>query len=151
MKKVNLKLIAVAIGFAMAFSFSSCKKYEEGGMSLAGKKGRVVNVWQLDSEFSNGKAETLDSDEKLETLEFTKDNKFTWTSYTDGVADDPAYKGEWEFNGNKTAIGFKADNSCAIQYPGCDLFWYITILKLKKNEMWIGEPGGNDYSVYKTK
>ena len=151
MKKVHFKITAVVMVIAMAVAVTSCKKYEEGPLvSLAGKKGRVVNIWKTDSEFNDGKEETLDSDDKLGTVEFTKDGKFIFQDYTDGVADTPD-KGIWEFNSHKTALGLKFDGSCDPPYPGCDSFFYITILKLKKNEMWLGEPGGLDYTVFVSK
>ncbi|MBW8048791.1 MAG: hypothetical protein FVQ77_00310 [Cytophagales bacterium] len=154
MKKVNLKLIAVAMGFAMAFSFSSCKKYEEGpALSLAGKKGRVVNVWKLDKVFSDGVEVTCDADcQKIRdagSTEYTKDGKAVWINgsidpITGNVVTTTA-NGVWEFSDDKTELMLKLE--------GSNDFWGTKILKLKSKEMWLGgvttkDQDPQDYQIY---
>ena len=87
----NLILLVVLVGF----SFSSCKKYEEGpALSFRSKKARVVNKWivekatdlydniditgeytNLNLEFADN-GDYLENDSKLGTWDLDKDKEY---------------------------------------------------------------------------
>ncbi|MCX7863119.1 MAG: hypothetical protein N2449_09020 [Bacteroidales bacterium] len=129
----NLFIFTVAV----AFIFSSCGKYEDGpAFSLASKKSRVVNVWQLDKSFHNGVEVQLSADDKDDYMEFTKDNKLkiTWV----GQGQTYTVEGTWEFDDKKENLITK------ITYMGVTSVDTSKILRLKSNEMWLEYKNGND-------
>lgn len=131
MKKLFVILVVAA------FAFSSCGKYEEGpAFSLASKKSRLVNVWQLDKAFVNGQEITLTADDKDDYTEFTKDNelKVTWTSQGQTVT----VEGRWEFDDKKENI------ITEFSIMGQTVKDTARILRLKSNELWVETKNGND-------
>lgn len=129
------KLFVISI--IAIFAFSSCGKYEEGpAFSLASKKSRVVNVWQLDKQFVNGTEIQLTADDKDDYIEFTKDDKvkFTWVNGSQSAT----FEGTWEFDDTKENIITK------INFGGITSQDTSKILRLKSNELWIENKYGNE-------
>lgn len=140
MKKLFVILVVAAL------AFSSCGKYEEGpAFSLASKKSRLVNVWQLDKAFVDGQEVTLTADDKDDYIEFTKDNKVkaTWVNQNQTYT----LEGTWEFDDKKENI----ITTYAIM--GQTVKDTSKILRLKSKELWLEYKDGNhvhkDYYVSK--
>jgi len=132
------KLLVISIIAILAFS--SCGKYEDGpAFSLASKKSRLVNVWQLDKAFENGVEVQLSADDKDDYMEFTKDNKIKATIVSGSQS--TTVEGTWEFDSKKENIITK------ITVMGITIEQTLKILRLKSNELWVEEKHGND--VYK--
>jgi uncharacterized protein (TIGR03066 family) len=132
------KLLVISI--IAIFAFSSCGKYEDGpAFSLASKKSRLVNVWQLDKAFENGVEVQLSADDKDDYMEFTKDNKIKATIVSGSQS--TTVEGTWEFDSKKENIITK------ITVMGITIEQTLKILRLKSNELWVEEKHGND--VYK--
>ena len=47
-------VFSILLLLALAFTYSSCSKYEEGPATLASKKSRLVNHWRVQMLTSNG-------------------------------------------------------------------------------------------------
>jgi hypothetical protein len=134
MKKLILGLLV------LFFALSSCKKYEDGPtISFLSKKSRVVNVWQLDKKFENGKELTLTADDKDDYIEFTKENKVKYTVVSGSTS--ITVEGTWKFDSNKEYI------ITEFSFSGVTSIDSLRILRLKSNELWVEEKDGND--VYK--
>ncbi len=132
------KLLVISV--IAIFAFSSCGKYEDGpAFSLASKKSRLVNVWQLDKTFHNGTEVTLTADDKDDYIEFLKDNKLKIT-YVSG-SQSISVEGTWEFDDKKENIITK------INFSGITSQDTSKVLRLKSNELWVEEKSGND--IYK--
>ncbi len=140
MKKV------LAISIIAIFAFASCGKYEDGpAFSLASKKSRVVNVWQLDKYFVNGQEQTLTADDKDDYIEFTKDGKaiFTWVSGSQITT----IEGTWEFDDSKEHLITKITFTVLGQTTTTSTSYKI--LRLKSNELWVeSQENGNTYKEY---
>ena len=121
--KTTLKISLAALIAATAI-ISSCGKYEEGPkISLASKKGRVVNNWKLSEYLINGSSQNLGGVSYL--MDVKKDGSYTvTTSFGNG-------DGKWAFSSDKTQL---------ITTPtGSNTATTATILRLKSNEMWTKE------------
>ncbi len=133
------KLLVISI--IAIFAFSSCGKYEDGpAFSLASKKSRLVNVWQLDKAFENGVEVQLSADDKDDYMEFTKDNKIKATIVSGSQS--TTVEGTWEFDSKKENIITK------ITVMGITIEQTLKILRLKSNELWVEEKDGNDVHKY---
>lgn len=116
---------------------SSCNKYPDGpAISLASKKARVENTWVIEKAFRNGNDVT--NEYSVYTLDLNKDGdanlkatldfgSFTYQGETNGT---------WEFNSNKENIIF--------DYANNDFDNTYRVLRLKKDELWLREIGGED-------
>ncbi len=130
---MTIKSAAVLVGIAF-FGLTACNKYEDGPkISLRSKKERVANTWVIEKAIRNGNDVT--DEYTIYTLTTSKDGdaklnaavtgSFTYT--TDGT---------WEFNSNKENLIFDYENNNADNT--------YQILKLKEDELWIREVGGED-------
>ncbi len=128
------------------FALSSCGKYEDGpAFSLASKKSRLVNVWQLDRSFHNGVEIQLTADDKDDYIEYTKDNKVKATWVTQGQS--LTLEGTWEFDDKKENI------ITTFTIMGQTVKDTARILRLKSNELWLETKNGSnvDKDYYVTK
>lgn len=114
----------IMVIFAVAITFTSCKKYEEGpALSFRSKKARVVNEWKIEYAFETSSGATTTQDYFNETWEFTKDGDFF--ERDQGVIDK---SGTWEFISDKESIQVNLISN----NPR-----YYTIIKLNNKEMWL--------------
>ena len=140
---MKTKMYSILVIFAVAFLFSSCSKYEEGGPMFS-KKGALTKEW----EFSKYEAYNDNDDHPSEnhsdyeeTLIFEKDGTFERTvDYGSGTSFD--YEGKWEFVDDKkfVRIIYEGDNYSS------GFTWRI--YKLKKDEL-IFEENDGDLIEYK--
>lgn len=130
------KLI-LALGLMTTIGLSSCNKYDDGpAFSLQSKKARVANTWVIAQAYNDGEDVTDSYDEY--TLITSKDGNaelkavysfgnFTFNYETDGT---------WKFeDSEKTLVLDFEDNDADRSYQ---------ILRLKDDEMWLREEGGED-------
>ena len=133
MKKITLYSSAIIA----AALISSCKKYEDGPMvSLKSRKERVANTWVIDKALRNNEDVTKSYDNFILTLSKDGDAKLVYSSSFLGVDYSVDTDGTWEFQNKdeKIAMDFKADDADNT----------YTILKLKEDELWLRETGGED-------
>ena len=94
MKKITrIPLIAFAL---IAIVISSCSKYEEGNVSLASKKSRLVNHWRTQKITLNGF--DITGLNIITELEIWDNNKID--VYSGSIVNS----GAWVFNPSKTAV-----------------------------------------------
>lgn len=128
------KLVYPILLVLIVFSFSYCKKYEEGPtISVVPKNQRVANAWTLEAKFKNGTEQQVSDVERKSTLTLTADGKAEG-KYTDGSF---SYSGDgtWEFSEDKEEITIIITYS-GFGMSGTDNKTY-KILKLKSNELWL--------------
>ncbi|CAN5269222.1 hypothetical protein BH09BAC5_BH09BAC5_09580 [soil metagenome] len=143
MKKTGFLLII------FIFTFASCKKYEDGPtISLYSKKHRIVNIWGIEQVFETAQNGTkTDKTTAYQNyyynyyMALTKENDYTVAYFINSIV---SYEenGTWKFNSTKTNILFTNSNSNPSSI-GSD--W--TILKLKKDELWMQTINGNNTIV----
>lgn len=131
---IKFKFLVATLTFLF---LSACNKYPDGPkLSLRSKAERIANTWVIESAIRNGNDVT--DQYNIYTLTTTKDGDaelnakytiagFTWEADTDGT---------WEFNSNKQNIIFDYQNNDADNA--------YKILRLKEDELWIREIGGED-------
>jgi len=133
-KTISLMLVAM---FAIAMVITGCKKYDEGPtMSLASKKGRVVGQWQLEQVLYNGIAQPVDPDWANETMEYKKDNTWTYTNPSGSMS------GTWDFGDKKETI------ISTFTFSGISSSDTTTIIRLKSKEFWTKDVSGTDTYEY---
>lgn len=94
MKKVSqISLFAFAL---LAIVLGSCSKYEEGNVSLASKKSRLVNHWKTQKITVDGF--DITSWNLITELEIWDNNKI------DVHSESTVSHGSWVFNPSKTAV-----------------------------------------------
>jgi hypothetical protein len=123
-KNIFIGLIAL---FTLAFTITSCNKYEDGPkFSLLTKKSRLANDWVIESATvtsANGSTNNITSGFSGQVLTIEKDGKYTWT--TSSGSDS----GTWTLGEDKDDIRLisSASGSQEISYR---------ILRLKSKELW---------------
>lgn len=132
----------IAILFAVfAFVAASCGKYEEGpSISLASKKGRLANVWKIESVYENGTQITLSTNQTDSYVEFTKDGKVIQTTVVMGQS--VSNTGTWKFDDKKENV------ITEFNYSGIVYTETAKILKLKSSELWVEITDGSDKTEY---
>lgn len=132
--KKNTLILAVVF---CALSLVSCSKYEEGpAISLRSKKERVSNTWKIENAYRSGEDVTEDYDQY--TLTMTKDGDARLVAiYTSGAFTfEYETNGTWKFENSKEVLVLDfEDNDADNKYQ---------ILKLKEDELWLREQGGED-------
>lgn len=115
----------------------SCNKYSEGPMvSLRSKSERVANTWKIKQAFRNGNDVTGEYTAYTLTLSKDGDASLVASYLILGATFTFNTNGTWQFNSDKTNLIFDYENNDADnQYQ---------ILKLKEDEMWLREVGGED-------
>ncbi len=123
MKKGILRLSVVLLVSIM--TFSGCSKYEEGpSISLRTKKARMANEWVYEKYIVNG----VDQDisyfaDFVMTLEKDGTGKYSFGDQSQDI--------QWEFNDSKEEFRIKDTDE---DWDDDD---YMTITKLKNDELWI--------------
>lgn len=116
----------------LIFSFSTCKKYEQGpGFSLLSKRKRVIGTWHPQVVFNPNNI--LQIYNYQGEMSFFEDDSFREITPT------------YEFEGT---WAFSPDNEDLLVYnPGLIKF---KILRLKKNELWLlSESEEKEYHLIK--
>lgn len=124
MKTKQLFLVLVAFIFV---AVSGCGKYDDGpGISLATKKGRLVNKWKIEKYFMNDVEQTIG--DTVAVMELKKDNSCTMSWTGSGLA----ILGTWAFDGNKENVLITWTDI----FTGLPYTETHKILRLKSNELW---------------
>lgn len=121
--KRNIQILFLAA--VAVFSFSSCKKYEEGpGFSLSSKAGRLDNTWELDMVKSNGKDITTEMKALFPDFQLIFKKDGTYELLSDGDRE----VGTWTFDSKKEKITTTENSTKDSEV------W--TILRLTQDEFW---------------
>lgn len=133
MKKIT-QLSTIIIFAGIVFS---CKKYEEGPtISFKARKERVANTWKITKALRNNEDVTNKYDNYELYLSKDGDAKLTYKSTFLTVDYAVDTDGTWEFQ-NK-------DEKISMNFKNDDADNTYDILKLKEDEMWLRETGGED-------
>jgi hypothetical protein len=130
LSKLNFSLITLLL----VLSFTSCKKYEEGPVTLRTPKSRLTDKdWVVTENKINGMVQPVEDDEKNHVTRFDDDGKFYFIS--------PEYtiQGKWEFIDGKDKLKITTKDP----EDGEEGSLEFTILKLTKDELWL--EGFDDY------
>lgn len=133
---MTLKSAIIFFGITL-FGLTACNKYEDGPkLSLRSKKERVANTWVIEKAIRNGNDVT--DEYEIYTLTTSKDGdaKLNATIVFGGFTYTTNTNGTWEFSSNKEKLIFDYENDDADNT--------YQILRLKEDELWIRELGGED-------
>jgi hypothetical protein len=125
------------LALTLVFALSSCNKYEEGPkLSLKSKKARISNEWVIEKATRNGEDVTSSYDEF--TLQMMDDGDANLAAlYTFGnFSYEYETQGTWMFTDSK--------NNLKLDFEDNDADQEYQILKLKTDELWLRELGGED-------
>ncbi|MFT7113294.1 MAG: hypothetical protein ACI8P7_000058 [Candidatus Azotimanducaceae bacterium] len=126
MNKKIKNTILLAASVALVFSFSSCKKYEDGpGFSLRSKTARLTGEWEA-VKIDGSNVEDVEY-----LMEFEKDGTYSQTITFNSSTQTE--KGEWEWSSNKEEIEVTIDGEMDA----------MEILRLTNSEFWIKDPEGD--------
>lgn len=145
MKKITaFTVAALMIG---GFTFTSCKKYEEGpSLTVLSKKARIAGIWEVEAYLVDGVDKTSDYRAFItgETLEFIKEGTYTTTTNT--VLGNDTDAGTWELINDKADLKMLSNDAGSTPDT-------MAIVKLKSKEMWVKSKSGTPvYEVhYKAK
>lgn len=143
MKKTN-QLLALALIAAMAVTtFTSCKKYEDGGPLNKAKKN-LTSSWKLDNYFLNGTEATSSLLISGLTEEYTENGSYI-RSYVDKDGDFFSETGDWQFDDKKTNIDVSGIGSLELSNNNSSVSASdYTTLRLKNEELWYYFENGGD-------
>lgn len=125
-------------GLILSIGLVACNKYPDGpAISLKSKKERIANTWKIEKALRNGNDVT--SDYSIYTLYTSNDGdanlkatitfgSFTYQGDTDGT---------WAFNSNKK-------DKLTLDFENNEFDNVYQILRLKEDELWLREIGGED-------
>ncbi|CAN5816356.1 hypothetical protein BH11BAC7_BH11BAC7_02420 [soil metagenome] len=119
-------ILGLMVVVSVAFTFSSCAKYEEGPkFSFLSKKSRLANTWKVENAKTTSSSGTFDFTSLMTdyTLVIEKDGKY---SVTNGSSSD---SGTWELGEDGDDVFFQSSQSGSSQEA-------YRILKLKSKELW---------------
>ncbi len=118
--------------------FFSCGKYEDGPLfSLASRKGRVVNEWNVERYFENNQDVTNDFFEAYVSFQFIfeRNNSAVIRFIETGKTVTTSINGTWEFDSTQEFI--------FLDTP--DERYELRILRLKQRQLWFEyETTGNN-------
>jgi len=129
--------VFLACTLFVAFTLASCSKYEEGpAISLRSKKERVANTWKIENAYRNGEDVTGDYDQY--SLRLTKGGDATLAALfrSGNLTFEYETDGTWKFESDKEVLNLDFENDEADRK--------YQILKLKEDELWLREQGGED-------
>ncbi len=115
---------------------TGCGKYDDGPeFSLRSRKERVANTWRVEKAM-NGTDDVTSAFSQYE-LKLTKDGDATLTAnYALGdLTFEYATSGTWELT--------NSDEDLKLDFENDDADETYTILRLKEEELWVREKGGN--------
>jgi len=131
------KILSIAIlALFSATLLTSCSKYEEGPLiSFRSKKARIANTWQVEQALEDGEDITDQYDQyELEML----DNNDASLAALYTLADltfEYETDGTWSFEDSKEQL--------ELDFEDDDADRIYDILRLKENELWLKEAGGD--------
>jgi len=139
-----MKRFIYLMSIVLIFTFTNCSKYEDGPwISLRGKENRLTNSWAYQLVTHNGVnvMEGLVSgavNYKQSSIGFNDEGRFTEIFTIDEVATQK--DGDWSFDEKKQLIVLTFDDETDSRS--------LSILKLKKHELWLAEIFGDNTIEY---
>jgi hypothetical protein len=128
----------------LTFIASSCKKYEEGPIvSVRSKEERVANTWVIEKAYDNGNDVTSDYDQYDLMMDKDQNAKLTSNYKSGNVTFSFSTEGVWSFENNK--------NDLRLDFDDDDADRVYEILRLKEEELWLKEKGGEQELHLKSK
>lgn len=128
----------------LTFIASSCKKYEEGPIvSVRSKEERVANTWVIEKAYDNGNDVTYDYDQYDLMMDKDQNAKLTSNYKSGNVTFSFSTEGVWSFENNK--------NDLRLDFDDDDADRVYEILRLKEEELWLKEKGGEQELHLKSK
>jgi hypothetical protein len=132
MKTKSLLVLSIVTMSVVVLISAGCKKYEDGPVfSLATKKARITNEWELKELFINGVEQAITN---VAVRDIKRDGSYIVMNGS--VTDDT---GTWLFDSNKQSITFISNN-----YND----YTRKILRLKTGELWLEMEYGTDLYEY---
>lgn len=128
----------------LTFVAPGCKKYDDGPvLSVRSKEERIANTWVIEKAYDNGNDITSDYDQY--DLFMNKESKATLTSNykSGGVKFSVTTEGVWRFENSK--------NDLRLDFENDDADRVYEILRLKEEELWLKEKGGDTELHLKSK
>jgi hypothetical protein len=133
--KINIQLMAILFT-GMVFTLASCSKYEDGpGFSLRSKKQRLANTWEVEKAYDDSKDVTEYYDQ-FELQLFTDGDARLVALYVIGD-----FSFEYETDGTWDLVNSGEDLELDFENNDADRTYQI--LRLKEDELWLREKGGN--------
>lgn len=127
------KKISISFIFAIIASFilSSCvyeNDYEEGPFfKLQTKNMRLINEWKIEKHVENDEEKPYDPKWDSESIEFKRNGEFIYTTSSGSEVGT----WEWEASTDKRVVFF--------QVPSLNISGSMFILRLKANQLWVGD------------
>ena len=131
-----LSIVSILAISALGTLSTGCGKYEDGpDFSLRSRASRIANTWKVESARKGG--DDVPSSFTQYELNMTKDGDATLTAnYELGdVTFEYATNGTWDFE-NK-------DEDLKLDFENNDADETYNILRLKEEELWLREKGGD--------
>ncbi len=140
--------ILYTIVFSTSLIFSSCKKYENGGLKSRAEKN-IKKTWVIDAYLLNG----TDKTSSLLISNFSEtfsDNDSYSRKYNDASGDLKNESGTWTLKEEKSLINLSGPGSYELTAETSTVSASnYTIIKLKKDELWYYfENGGNKHEFH---
>jgi len=127
--KMKISILLILLGFAMIYTFQSCKKYPDGPLiSFRSRTERVSNTWKVENYKVNGNDFTSLVSSYTET--FSKNGAY---SYSWGILNG---SGIWSFQNHDNEIKLSGSDSQSSRT--------LFILKLEEKSFWYYYMDGSD-------
>lgn len=141
----NLSLLAILF----LFSVTSCKKYDEGGLTSKADKRLSAHTWKLDKYLRNG----VDETSQLLITNFSENFSESGVInriYADSNGDLINEPGTWTFDNDKLQIKLSGLGSIELTNQTSTVTSSdYNILRLKKDELWYYyENGGSRHEFH---
>ncbi len=135
---------AIIIAGLMTATFTSCKKYENGGLVGKAEKRLTANTWKLDKYLRNGN----DATSTLVISNFTEqfqEGGVLIRNYIDKDGDPFSETGSWQFDNDKEQVNLTGVGSLELSDQNSTVSTSdYNIIKLKKKELWYTYDNGGD-------
>ncbi len=144
MMQVQRIVGAIIIAGLMTATFTSCKKYENGGLVGKAEKRLTANTWKLDKYLRNGN----DATSTLVISNFTEqfqEGGVLIRNYIDKDGDPFSETGSWQFDNDKEQVNLTGVGSLELSDQNSTVSTSdYNIIKLKKKELWYTYDNGGD-------
>jgi len=135
MKKiVKISIIALIVG-CTAFTFTGCKKYEDGpSISLLTKKARVAGTWGVEKYMVNGVDQTAAWRQVYSSENLIFDKAGTYSATYNTILGPFTDAGTWAFINDKANLQLISSSANSV----ADVW---EIIRLTNSELWVRETG----------
>jgi len=128
--------LLLALAILGSIGLSSCSKYEDGPiLSLRSKEERIANTWRVEKAMENG-SDVTGSFEQYRLDLRTNNAASLAARYTlGGLTFEFETNGTWSLDNDNEDLRLDFENDAADKT--------YEILRLKEDELWLREKGGN--------